>query len=209
MCLVLAASYPTMPTPAPLPRRQVLALAGAKVLLAALLLTGALFPSVGGFAGKGYAFRLPLFLLPAVLVPVVRRWRSVRRPYPFALDVALTVPFLLDTLGNAVGGFDRWDNFDKVLHFVNWVVLVWGITVHLARPTRDRVLLWIAGSGLGAMAAIGWEIAEYAVMKSGVGGLHLTYPDTLADLACGTTGAMLGAWWAVRKLRAVILETGA
>ena len=207
--LAPAASYPTMPTPSPLPHRQAIALVGAKVLLAVLLLTGALFPSVGGFAGKGYAFRLPLFLLPAVLVPVLWRWRSVRSPYPFALDVALTVPFLLDTLGNAIGGFDRWDNFDKVLHFANWVVLAWGITRHLARPTRDRVLLWIAGSGVGAMAAIGWEIAEYAVMKSGVGGLHLTYPDTLADLACGTTGAMLGAWWAVRKLRAATLEMGA
>jgi hypothetical protein len=187
------------PPPASLPRRQFVALAVAKVLLAALLLTGALFPSVGGFAGKGYAFRLPLFLLPTVLVPVLWRRRSVRGPYPFALDIALTVPFLLDTIGNAIGGFDRWTNFDKVLHFTNWVVLAWGITVQLSRPGRDRALLWIAGSGVGAIAAIGWELAEYGVMKSGVGGLHLTYPDTLADLACGTTGAMLGAWWAVRR----------
>lgn len=189
-----------MPTSA-LPRRQFFALAGAKALLAALLLTGALFPSVGGFAGKGYAFRLPLFLLPAALVPMLWRGRSVRDRYPLALDVALTVPFLLDTLGNAIGGFDRWNHFDKVLHFSNWVVLAWGVTVHLSRPGRDRVLLWVAGSGVGAMAAIGWEIAEYAVMKSGVGGLHLTYPDTLADLACGMTGAMLGARWAVQKQR--------
>lgn len=188
------------------PRRQLFALAGAKALLAALLLTGALFPSVGGFAGKGYAFRLPLFLLPAVVVPILWRCRSVRDRYPLALDVALTVPFLLDTLGNAIGGFDRWNHFDKVLHVLNWVVLAWGVTVHLSRPDRDRVLLWVAGSGVGAMAAIGWEIAEYAVMKSGVGGLHLTYPDTLADLACGTTGAMLGAWWAVRTHRAAALR---
>ena len=182
----------------PRARRQLYAIVGTKILLAGLLLTGALFPHVGGFAGKGYAFRLPLFLIPALLVPAIRRLRRVRTAYPIPLDVALTVPFLLDTAGNAVGGFDRWDNFDKVLHGVNWVVLVWGVTAHLARPGRERGVLWVAGAGIGAMAAIGWELAEYGVMRAGVGGLHLTYVDTLGDLACGTVGGMVGALLAVR-----------
>ena len=178
----------------PVTRRRLVA---AKVLLAALLLTGALFPAVGGFAGKGMAYRLPLFLAPSVIVPLA--WRRRRDAYPVALDAALTLPFLFDTLGNALGFFDRWDHFDGVLHVVNWVVLVWGVTVHLARrPERDRALLWIAGAGIGAMASIGWELAEYGVMRLGVSNLHLTYADTLSDLALSTGGGVLGAWWAVR-----------
>ena len=145
---------------------------------------------------------MPLFLLPALLVPGVRRLRGVRTAYPIPLDAALTVPFLLDTVGNAFGGFDRWDNFDKVLHGANWVVLVWGVTAHLARPGRERGVLWVAGAGIGAMAAIGWELAEYGVMWAGVGGLHLTYVDTLGDLACGTVGGMLGALIAVHATSA-------
>ena len=90
-------------------------LLAAKALLAGLLLTGALLPSVGGFAGKGFAFRLPLFLLPAVIVPLVWRLRGRRRPYPLVLDAALTLPFLFDTVGNAVGAYDHWDHTDDVL----------------------------------------------------------------------------------------------
>ena len=35
-------------------------LVASKVVLAALLVVGALFPQVGGFAGKGVAYRLPI-----------------------------------------------------------------------------------------------------------------------------------------------------
>ena len=109
-------------------------------------------------------------------------------------------PVLFDTLGNLFGLFDRWNSFDNVLHFVNWLVLVWGITMALSgRPTRrnDSGLVWVAGTGIGALAAIGWEIAEYRIMLAGVGNLHLTYADTLGDLAAGSVGGALGAWLAV------------
>lgn len=186
-------------------RRALALLVGAKVLLAVLLVVGAVFPDVGGFAGKGFGFRLPVFLAPALIVPIVmavRGRRGLGGPYPLALDVGLTVPFLLDTLGNAVGLYDHWDPTDDVLHFVNWAILFWGVTVFLSRrPGRDRSLLWIAGAGIGAIAIIGWEIAEYAVMKAGVGGLNLTYGDTLGDLALSTLGGAVGAGVAVRRAR--------
>ena len=51
------------------------------------------------------------------------------------------------------------------------------------------------------MASIAWEAMEYTVMRSGVGGLHLTYADTIKDLLVSTAGGALGAWWAVRRLR--------
>jgi hypothetical protein len=142
------------------------ALVAAKVLLAALLVIGALFPDVGGFAGKGMAFRLPVFLAPALVVPVL--WHRRGGAYPVALDVALTVPFLLDTAANAFGLFDSVDVTDDVLHFVNWAVLVGGVTATWAArvPVPSlRWLLFMAGTGFGALAIIGWEAAEYGVMR--------------------------------------------
>lgn len=178
------------------PLRPPHAVIGAKVLLAALLLCGALFPNVGGFEGKGMAFRLPIFLAPSLIVPV--RWWRRRGIYPVALDVALTVPFLLDTAANAVGLYDHFDPTDDVLHFVNWLVLVGGIalTWWLAPATRDapRWLVWAAAAGFGAAAIIVWEAGEYAVMRAGVGGLSLTYGDTIGDLLVSTTGGAIGAW---------------
>lgn len=178
-----------------------------KVALAGLLTCGALFPEVGGFAGKGMAYRLPLFLAPALVVPI--RWWRRRGAYSVALDAALTLPFLFDTACNAVGLYDHFDHTDDALHFVNWFVLVGGIAITLAlRPAladSPRRLVVLAATGIGAMAAIAWEVAEYGVMRAGVGGLSLTYADTLADLVIGTGGGVFGAWTALRWLSRVAL----
>jgi hypothetical protein len=172
-------------------------LIAAKVLLVGLMVAGTLFPDLGGFAGKGMGYRLPVYVIPALVVPAL--WLRGRRWDP-GLDIGLTVPFLLDTLGNAFGLFDSWTSFDNVLHFLNWFVLVWGVTMSLNTDESRRIhrgLVWIAGTGIGAIAAIAWEIAEYNIMQAGVGNLHLTYADTLGDLAAGTAGGGIGAWLAV------------
>jgi hypothetical protein len=176
-----------------------IALLVAKLALLVMLLLGTFVPDVGGFAGKGMGFRLPVFLAPALIIPV--RWWFGRR-WHTGLDVAFTVPFMLDIAGNAFGFYDRFDITDDVLHTLNWVVLIWGITTALRRPDNSaRVLVWIAGTGIGALAIIGWEIAEYAVMQAGTVGLNLTYADTLGDLALSSSGGALGALIAVRMHR--------
>lgn len=178
-------------------------LIGCKVALAALLLLGAAAPGVGGFAGKGMIYRLPLFLAPGVAV-TLSWWRRGGR-YPVALDAALTLPFFLDTVANAVGVYDQVPHTDDALHFVNWFILIAGITHALAASRGGRQaaawLIWIAGFGLGASIAIAWEAAEYLVMRAGVGGLSLTYGDTISDLVISTTGGAFGAWSALRVLR--------
>ena len=175
----------------------------AKVVLLGLLVVGALFPDVGGFAGKGMVYRLPLFMSPALIAPLI--WRRRRGTYPLGVDIALTLPFLLDTLANAVGLYDNFTRTDDVLHFVNWFILVGGLTISMLTNSSCRRaptwLLWIAGTGIGAIVAIAWEAAEYYVAQSGVGGLSLTYGDTISDLLLSTTGGAFGALTAMRLLR--------
>ena len=176
-----------------------------RLALAGLLLVGAVYPH-GPFEGKGMAYRLPAFLAPGLVV-WFRHRRRVRRtgpaPYPLALDLGLTVPFLSDTLGNAFGLFDSVQHFDSVMHTVNWAILCAGITVALGRGPSGRgsstALLATAGAGIGAIAIIAWEGMEYGVMQAGVAGLNLTYADTLGDLALSTAGGAAGAWWAARR----------
>jgi hypothetical protein len=155
--------------------------------------------------GKGMAFRFPLFMLSAVVVPL--SWRRRFSPYPATADVLVVAPFLLDTLGNLVGLYDAYDATDDVLHIVNWVLLVgafhaWRFRSGGLADAMSRADAWLLGAGLGALAIVGWEIAEWIVAETGAGGgLSLTYGDTVGDLALSTAGGMLGSWLGVRYLR--------
>ncbi len=183
------------PTSSTIPRWLI----AAKALLIGLLAVGALWPQVGGFDGKGMAYRLPVFTFPALIVPALR-WRRRNGSYPWALDAGLTLPFLFDTAANGVGLYDSVTATDDVLHALNWLVLFAGVTADLARHAMGapRWLTWVAGAGMGAAAIIFWEVAEYAIMRAGVGGLSLTYADTLGDLVLSTLGGAVGAWLALR-----------
>ena len=47
--------------------------------------------------------------------------------------------------------------------------------------------------GFGATTNVLWEICEYLVMRLGSSGLHLTYEDTIGDLALSFCGSLVGA----------------
>lgn len=147
--------------------------------------------------GKGMGFRFPLFMASTVVVPLA--WRRRFWPYPATADVLIVCPFLIDTIGNLVGVYDSWAQTDDVLHFVNWMLLVAAFHAWRFRRTaeaRDAVLL---GAGVGALAIVGWEIAEWVVAETGAGGgLDLTYEDTVGDLALSTAGGVVGSFAAVR-----------
>ena len=175
---------------------------GMKAALA-LAFVVALTVPLDQLEGKGMGFRFPLFMLSAVVVPLA--WRRRFQPYPAAADVLVVAPFLLDTLGNLVGLYDSYDVTDDVLHTLNWVLLV--AAFHAWRYRRDsanamsRADAWLLGAGIGALAIVGWEIAEWIVAETGAGGgLALTYGDTVGDLALSTAGGMIGSWLGVRHL---------
>jgi len=142
--------------------------------------------------GKGMAWRLPIVVLAASVVPVA--WRRRYSPYPATADLLVTSPFALDLVGNLAGWYDSFSHFDDVFHFVNWVLLVGAFLAWRFRrvtPQRDTVML---GTGFGAVAIVIWEIAEWAAGELGAGeSLGLTYADTISDLALSTTGGLAGA----------------
>lgn len=156
------------------------------------------FPGLPQFEGKGMAFRAPFYLLPLAVVPIVWRLRGRSAPYPHLVDALVVSPFLVDTLGNALNFYETFSSTDDVLHFVNWTLLVGGITLALMRTTLPPLAIWTAASGLGGLAIIWWEAAEWLVQELGTAGLGLTYGDTIGDLVLSSTGGAVGAALALR-----------
>lgn len=170
-------------------------------LVVAILVTIA-FPSWEQFEGKGMVFRAPFYLLPMAAVPLVWRLRGRPVPYPWAVDALVIAPFLLDTCGNIFGFYNNYDVTDDVLHFVNWVLLIAGVTLALLRTGISRLNAWTTAYGIGGLAIIWWELAEYLVQEAGTAGLGLTYGDTIGDLLLSSSGGAVGAAiviWADRR----------
>ena len=152
--------------------------------------------------GKGMGFRAPLFLAPALLVPVLARMRNWE-PYPHTGDALLSAPFLLDTLGNLLGFYDNYPVTDDVLHTINWVLLVAAFHAFRFRNVHDKRDAVLLGYGFGALMIVLWEILEWAVSEDGFGGagnLSLTYEDTIGDLFLSSTGGLIGSLLAVSLL---------
>ena len=170
---------------------------GVRIALVLALAFSVAFPGLPQFEGKGMAFRAPFFLLPMAAVPTGWRWRGRREPYPHLADALIVSPFLVDTLGNALNFYNTYDVTDDVLHFVNWVLLVGGITLLLRRTAMNRLTAWALGYGIGGLAIIWWEAVEWLVQELGTAGLDLTYGDTIGDLMLSSTGGAVGALLAV------------
>ena len=170
-----------------------------KGALAASLLAGLLFPDIPGVAGKGWPERCIGYPVSALLVPAIwvlrgrRGQLAGRGRYPYLADALLVVPFVLDLLGNLVNLFDTVEQFDDVLHFVNWTFLVAALVLFMAPAGLARWNLVLMGSGFGALAIVAWEGVEWIIQEMGTTGLQLTYDDTVGDLVLSTAGGMLGA----------------
>lgn len=145
--------------------------------------------------GKAMGARAPLFLAPAIVVPLLAKFRNWD-PYPHTADAFLSLPFLLDTLGNLLGFYDDFLVTDDVLHTINWVFLVYAFHAFRFRNVFDRRDAILLGYGFGALMIVLWEIFEWAVSEDGfggAGGLALTYGDTVGDLGLSSTGGLVGS----------------
>jgi hypothetical protein len=165
-----------------------------KAALVGLLLFG-LFSGLQQFEGKAWLGRTLTYPLAAAIVPAIW-WLVGRRrgwQYPYALDILLVLPFLIDTAGNALDLYDTIDWWDDLNHFVNWGLLTLAFGQLLLALPLGRLNTAALALGFGALTAILWEIAEYFTFIRDSPEEETAYTDTLGDLALGTAGALVAA----------------
>src|SRR6266576_2602929 len=163
-----------------------------KASLVLLLAFGA-FSGLERFAGKAFGWRLVGYSLAALLVPALWAARGRRPPYPFVVDTLFVLPFLIDTIGNALNLYDTIDWWDDANHFVNWALLSGAVATVLLRTHIGRAELFALVVGFGAITAILWEIGEYYAFIRNSSELATAYTDTLGDLSLGLSGSTFTA----------------
>ena len=161
-----------------------------KVTLIGLLAFGA-FSGLQQFEGKAFLWRLATYPVATLVVPIVWAIHGRRVAYPYAADVLLTLPFLIDTTGNALDFYDSIWWWDDANHLVNWALLSGAIGT-LVRRSNFRsweTLAFVVG--FGAVTAILWEVTEYFAFIRHSPELATAYTDTLGDLVLGLTGSVV------------------
>ena len=183
-------------------RRTLLVLdVAAKLALFVLLLHAVANPELPQYAEKAMTARAVAYPFAVLALPAAWAlfWR--RRPFPVVSDLLVTSVFLIDTVGNALDLYDSIDWWDDANHFGNWILLA-AAFVALGWPQRATYLTRVAlGAGVGAMAAIVWELLEYVTFVPGSAEAATAYRDTLGDLGLGLMGAFVGASIAARTMQ--------
>lgn len=164
-----------------------------KVGLIGLLLHAVLNPDLPQYHGKAMAGRALTFPIAAVVIPAIWWLRFRHRPFPALIDLMVTAPFLIDVVGNALGLYDSIDWWDDANHFVNWGLLAAGAALALKATGLGQWNRLGLAVGFAAVAAIGWELAEYVTFIRFSPELATAYTDTLGDLTLGTFGGFVGA----------------
>jgi hypothetical protein len=103
----------------------------------------------------------------------------------------MTLPWLVDLIGNRLNLFDTVGWWDDAMHFILWGLLIAGVLLAFASPTLSRGLTAFVAIGFGATAEVVWEIGEYVAFIRSSPELQTAYTDTLGDLGLGTLGALL------------------
>jgi len=167
----------------------------SKVLLFALLLSALIWPDLSGIKGKASTARLIVYPIGAMVLPLwwwaYGRARSkLHRSFPWTADLLMTLPWLIDLIGNRLNLFDTVDWWDDAMHFVLWGFLTAGVLLAFAPPNLSRGLTAFVALGFGATAAVVWELGEYVAFIRSSPELQTAYTDTLGDLTLGTLGAL-------------------
>jgi hypothetical protein len=166
-----------------------------KLSLIGLLVFAVARQDLPQFHGKAVTARAIAYPLAVLIVPAVWWFVRRRRPvaYPFALDILIALPFLIDTAGNAANLYDTVDWWDDANHFVNWGILVAGFTQLLLRFRLGALNIAGLAVGFGAVTAVLWEFLEYYTFIRHSKELDTAYTDTLGDLALGLSGSVVAA----------------
>lgn len=164
---------------------------GAKAAVLACAVDAAINHASPRLRGKAIRTRALGYTAGLFVVPVLWRLLPDRGPYPRGLDLAVTVPLLLDAGGNALNLYEQ-ARIDDLVHVANGAI-VSGVAGSLfGRNVDEPWQAAVAGAGVAITAETGWEIAEYLAWRLGADGMDLTYEDSMDDLAESAIGAILG-----------------
>lgn len=168
----------------------------AKAALALLLLHALVYADLPQYQNKGMFWRILIFPLFALLVPLIYFFSRSKRPYPHLIDLLVVLPFLIDTAGNTANLYDSVDWWDDIMHFVTWVpwVLAFGLTVRLLNNKLGRLNVAMLTLGFGAVTHIIWELLEYvSFITSNPNEMNTAYRDTMGDFVFSLCGSIFGA----------------
>jgi hypothetical protein len=168
----------------------------AKVLLFGLLLTALIWPDLSGIKGKASTARLIVYPIGGMVLPLWwwaygRRRSKLHVSFPWTADLLMTLPWLIDLIGNRLNLFDTVDWWDDAMHFILWGLLTAGVLLAFAPRNLSRAITAFVALGFGATAAVIWELGEYVAFVRNSPELQTAYTDTLGDLALGTLGAVM------------------
>ena len=170
-----------------------------KTTFVALLAFGA-FSGLEQFDGKAFVWRLLTYPIVALVVPLGWHFAGRRLPYPYALDILLVSPFLVDVIGNVLDLYDTIDWWDDLNHFVNWALLSLAVGQLVLRYRLPRFETFVLVVGVGAIAAILWELGEYITFIRNSPEIATAYTDTLGDMTLGLAGSTFAALVTVKLL---------
>lgn len=152
------------------------------------------WPGIERFADKAFGARLVAYPLLMLLAPALWWWharRTGRRGRaPYAAFTLVMAPFLVDVTGNSLDLYDAVVWWDDLNHYVNWLLLLLGLGLLLARDLEPRWARVLLVTGLGAILAIGWELGEWWTFIRFGTEIETAYTDTLGDLVLGTLGSL-------------------
>jgi len=171
---------------------------GAKAVLFMLLLSALIWPDLSGIKGKASTARLIVYPVGAMVLPLWwwaygRTKSRLHERFPWPADLLITLPWLIDLIGNRLNLFDTISWWDDAMHFILWGLLTAGVLIAFVPRTLSRGITTFVALGFGATAAVIWELGEYYAFVRHSEELQTAYTDTLGDLALGTLGALLAA----------------
>ncbi|MFY9488421.1 MAG: hypothetical protein WAP35_06980 [Solirubrobacterales bacterium] len=175
------------------------------VLTVSQLAVATFVPGIPQFEGKAFSGRLMAY--PLLMLAVPAAWKMFGRAshivtIDWAAVALIWMPFLVDVTGNSADLYDSVVWWDDANHFFNWLLLCSGIGLILrhVRDLRRWEIAWMV-TGIGAVLAILWELAEwYTFIRHGTE-LNTAYEDTLGDMALGTFGGFIAGLMVMRIKR--------
>jgi hypothetical protein len=159
---------------------------GVKVTLVGLLILALTRPDLPQFDGDAYAvWRASLY--PAALLVVPLGWVLFARPravpFPYAVDVLIPLPLLLDVAAPRLYHSVEW--WDQVMHVASWGALAAISVLVLTRLGFGTFATVVLALLSGLLVAGLWESFEYVFwVRPSPELLTTALADTQSDLTC-------------------------